>query len=92
MLKNLNRRTLAQPSLAFQLLRSAHEHVMDAAAVMSTQGGVRIGDSPPRGQPLTREQALAPYGGLGESARRRQQGDDSACGPSWLWEGVELFG
>ncbi|GAB4815427.1 hypothetical protein N2152v2_002473, partial [Parachlorella kessleri] len=44
---------------------SAHEHVMDAAAVMSTQGGVRIGDSPPRGQPLTREQALAPYGGLG---------------------------
>lgn len=43
---------------------------MDAAtaAVMTTAGHVRIGDSPPRGQPLTREQALAPYGGLGEWA------------------------
>ena len=43
---------------------------MDAAtaAVMAAGAAahVRIGDSPPRGQPLTREQALAPYGGLGE--------------------------
>lgn len=45
---------------------SAHEHVMDVAtAAVMAVGHVRIGDSPPRGQPLTREQALAPYGGLG---------------------------